>query len=105
LRHWAILDTDKGYELKYPRAYHLTFKDPAAALIKPPVDASGEIVFMMNRLKDIPEGAKEVGTTRFSHAQLMEIGDTIIKAFGSYHRVPTLYSTLPSCHYEWKRTV
>ena len=85
--HWAILVTDKGYELKYPRAYHLTFKDPAAALIKPPVDASREIVFMMNPLKNFPEGAKEVGTTRFSHAQLMEIGDAMIKAFGSYHRV------------------
>ena len=85
--HWAVLITDKGSENKFARTFHLTFKDPAAAMLKPPPNTSREVVFMMHMLKDVPDNAKQVGTTRYNTAQLMEIGEAMIKAFGSYHRV------------------
>jgi hypothetical protein len=85
--HWAVLVTDSGYEQDYPRVYHLTFKDAAAARSKPPAQTSREIVFMTETLKTVPPEAKAVGKTRYNHAQLMKIGEALIEAFGSYHRV------------------
>lgn len=85
--HWAILVTDNGFESEYPRVYHLTFKDPSAADVKPGPEARREIQFMTNTLPEVPENAKVVGVTRFGHAQLMKIGTKMIEAFGSYHRV------------------
>jgi hypothetical protein len=38
-------------------------------------------------LNDIPEGIKWVGTTRYVHGERMAIGEKMIEAFGSYHRV------------------
>jgi hypothetical protein len=38
-------------------------------------------------LEKMPEGIKEVGIARFSHAVRLQIGMDMIKAFGSYHRV------------------
>ena len=38
-------------------------------------------------MKNTPEAMKDVGTTRFDHLDRMKIGDAMIKAFGSYHRI------------------
>ena len=45
--HWAVLVTENEYERKYARASHLTFKDSAVAMLTPPLDTSGEVVFIM----------------------------------------------------------
>jgi hypothetical protein len=85
--HWAVIVSDSDYPNKYPHSYHLTFEDAAAAQTSPADNTSRAVTFMATALKDMPDDAKEVGTTGFSHAQRMEIGDAMIKAFGSYHRV------------------
>ena len=85
--HWAVLVTDKGSKSKFPRVYHLTFKDPGAAELTPPPGASREIQFTGALLDDVPDSAKAVGCTEYTHSQLMTIGQSMVKAFGSYHRV------------------
>ena len=85
--HWAVIVSDSAYPNKYPHVYHLTFEDAAAARTSPADNISRAVNFTGTAMKDMPDDAKEVGTTRFSHAERMEIGDAMIKAFGSYHRV------------------
>jgi len=85
--HWAVIVCEMHSPGKHGMAYHLTFQEPAAAHPSPPADTSREVVFTSTPLKEMPEGMKEVGTTRFGHADRMNIGEAMIKAFGSYHRV------------------
>ena len=85
--HWAVIVSDPAYPNKYPLAYHLTFEDAAAARTSPANNVSRAVIFTGSVMNDMPDDAKEVGTTRYSHAERMEIGNAMIKAFGSYHRV------------------
>ena len=85
--HWAIIVCELNSPNEYGHAYHLTFHDPARAELSPPTGTSREVKFTPMFLEAIPEGMKEVGTTRFSHADRMRIGKRMIKAFGSYHRL------------------
>ena len=85
--HWAVIVCEMHSPDKYGHAYHLTFREPAAAQLTSPPGTSREVVFTPMFLDSMPEGIKEVGTTRFGHADRMRIGQAMIKAFGSYHRV------------------
>ena len=85
--HWAIIVCEMDSPEEDGHAYHLTFREPAAAQLTPPPGTSREVVFTPMFLETMPEGIKEVGTTRFGHADRMRIGRAMIKAFGSYHRV------------------
>jgi hypothetical protein len=72
---------------KYGFDYHLTFHDAAAAELSLPTGTSRAVGFTPMFLNDIPEGIKWVGTTRYVHGERMAIGEKMIEAFGSYHRV------------------
>ena len=85
--HWAIVVCEMDSPEEDGHAYHLTFREPAAAQLTPPPGTSREVVFTPMFLETMPEGIKEAGTTRFGHADRMRIGRAMIKAFGSYHRV------------------
>ena len=85
--HWAVIVCEMDSPEEDGHAYHLTFREPAAAQLSPPPGTSREVVFTPMFLESMPEGMKEVGTTRFGHADRMRIGRAMIKAFGSYHRV------------------
>jgi hypothetical protein len=85
--HWAVIVCEPKAPTKNAHCYHLTFHDAAAAQISAPANVTREIQFSPMILKKTPEGMKEVGTTRFSHSDLIDIGEAMIKAFGSYHRV------------------
>ena len=85
--HWAVMVFDTDSPQQDGHGYHLTFQDPDAAQLTPPPSTSREVVFMGTLLESMPDGMKEVGTTRFSHPDRMKIGRAMIKAFGSYHRV------------------
>ena len=85
--HWAVIVSEPQSPTAHAHAYHLTFHDAAAAQLSPPANATREIQFSAMMLKKTPEEMKEVGTTRFGHADLMIIGEAMIKAFGSYHRL------------------
>jgi hypothetical protein len=81
--HWAVNVCEPQSPTAHAHAYHLTFHDPAAAQLSPPANATREIQFSAMMLKKTPEAMKEVGTTQFGHADLMIIGEAMIKAFGS----------------------
>lgn len=85
--HWAVIVCEMHSPGEYGHAYHLTFREPDAAQLTPPPRTSREVVFTSMLLEEMPEGMKEVGTTRFGHADRMRIGKAMIKAFGSYHGV------------------
>ena len=85
--HWAVIVCEANFPGKHGMAYHLTFREQEAAQVCPPAGTSREVVFTTMPVEDMPNGMKEVGTTRFSHAERMNIGQAMIKAFGSYHRV------------------
>jgi hypothetical protein len=85
--HWAIIVSEQQYPDADSHAYHLTFEDPAAGLLSPPPNTSRRVVFSTIPLDQLPEGAKDAGTTRFSHVERMNIGRAMINAFGTYHRV------------------
>jgi len=85
--HWAVIVCDMDSPNRHGHGYHLIFQEPVAAQLTPPPGISREIVFTPMFLESMPEGMKEVGTTRFSHPDRMNIGMALIKAFGSYHRV------------------
>lgn len=85
--HWAIFVTLPEFPDEYGHIYHLTFRDYRAARITADKRISREVRFTGSTMHAKPDGAKEVGTTRFSHPQLMKIGEAMIKAFGDYHRV------------------
>ena len=85
--HWAVFVSDSPNTNEYPLVYHLTFEDPSAARTSPDDDISRAVVFTGTVMKRMPDDAKEVGSTRFNHTERMRIGDAMITAFGSYHRV------------------
>ena len=85
--HWAVIVCEVNFPGKHGMAYHLTFRAAEAAQLRPPAGTSREVVFTTMPMEDMPNGMKEVGTTRFSHAERMNIGQAMIEAFGSYHRV------------------
>jgi hypothetical protein len=85
--HWAVIVSDSVYVNDYPHAYHLTFEETAAAGTSPADHISRAVKLTATVMRQMPDDAKEVGSTRFSHAERMKIGDAMIKAFGSYHRV------------------
>lgn len=85
--HWAVVVFDQTSPTEYGHGYHLTFHERAAAEVSPPAGTSRAVKFTPMFLQSIPEGIKWVGTTRFCHADRMRIGEKMIAAFGSYHRV------------------
>jgi hypothetical protein len=85
--HWAVIVCEPHSPTEYGHVYHLTFHDVDAARFNPPADVTREVQFSTMTLKQTPEGMKEIGTTRYGHSDRMRIGDAMIKAFGSYHRV------------------
>lgn len=85
--HWVIMVFESWSPNKHGHGYHLTFHDVAAAESSPPPGMSRAVKFTSIVMDTIPEGTKEVGTTRFTHQDRMIIGEKMIKAFGSYHRV------------------
>jgi hypothetical protein len=85
--HWAVIVFELHSPTQDGHAYHLTFHDTTAAQLSPPDNTSREIRFTPVPLDRMPESMKDVGTTRFGHADRMKIGKAMIKAFGSYHRV------------------
>ena len=85
--HWAVIVCEANFPGKHGMAYHLTFRERESAQLSPPAGTSREVVFATMPMEDTPNGMKEVGTTRFSHAERMNIGQAMIKAFGLYHRV------------------
>jgi hypothetical protein len=85
--HWAVIVCEPQAPTKNAIGYHLTFHDAAAAQLSPPANVTREIQFSAMILKKTPEEMKEVGTTRFGHSDLIDIGEAMVKAFGSYHRV------------------
>jgi len=85
--HWAVIVSEQQSPNKHAHAYHLTFHEAAAAQLSPPRNVTREIKFSAMMLDNTPEAMKEVGITQFGHADLMRIGQAMIKAFGSYHRL------------------
>lgn len=85
--HWAVIVSEPDYPDTDLHGYHLTFEEEAAAQLTPPPNTSRRVVFSSMLLDKPPIGAKQVGTTYFSHPERMKIGRTMIEAFGSYHRV------------------
>jgi hypothetical protein len=81
--HWAVIVEFQGVTL----GYHLAFVDPAAAQLSPPANASREVRFLPQHMRQKPDGAKTVGTTRLTDPELIDRGEKLIKAFGSYHKV------------------
>ena len=84
--HWAVIVCELNSPNEYGHVYHLTFHDPAGAQLSPPANTSREVMFTSMLLDRTPEGMREIGMTRFGHADRMKIGKAMIKAFGSYHR-------------------
>jgi hypothetical protein len=85
--HWAVFVTLPSCPEAYGHIYHLLFRDQRAANLSADKTISREVRFEGSTMHVMPEGAKEVGTTRFDHVELMRIGVAMIKAFGDYHRV------------------
>lgn len=81
--HWAVIVEFQGVTI----GYHLAFVDPVAAQLSPPPNASREVQFLPQHMRQKPDGAKLVGTTRLTDPELIDRGEKLIKAFGSYHRV------------------
>ena len=84
--HWAVMVFEET-STEYGHGYHLTFHEPAAAELSPAADTSRAILFSPMFLDSAPQGIKWIGTTRYSHNDRMKIGQKMIQAFGSYHRV------------------
>ena len=85
--HWVIVVTEPDRN-RDGLGYHLTFRnveDARRSSTSQP--GSKGVKFTSYVLETIPDEVKEVGRTRFSHSQLMDIGRAMIRGFGSYHRV------------------
>jgi len=85
--HWAIFVTSPDDPDAYGLIYHLTFRDHRAAKLSADKSISREVCFTGSTMDAKPSGAKDVGTTRYTHPELMRLGKAMIAAFGDYHRV------------------
>ena len=83
--HWAIVITEPGFSSGH--IYHLLFEDPRAAQLSAAANISRRVKFATEVLEEKPEGAKQVGMTRFTHDERVKIGKAMVDAFGDYHRV------------------
>ena len=81
--HWSVVVEFQGVTI----GYHLAFVDPAAAQFSPPSKVSREVQFLPQHLRRKPDSAKTVGTTRLTDPELIDRGEKLVQAFGSYHRV------------------